>query len=92
MTQHNNEFQQGIVLLDALTGSFRARGTSLEAFCKANGYAGMNLRNAALGASTTSQAMTMLNHAIDAAGREFVLSVYRDRVGKHWEQIQRGAA
>lgn len=89
MTQQYPEFQQGLVLLDALIGSFRARGTSFEAFCKDRGYASMNLRNAALGASTTPQAMEMLEEAINAAGREIVLSVYRERVGRHWDQIQR---
>ena len=92
MARKLQEFQQGIILLDAMVGAFRARGTTFEAFCKANGYASMNLRNAALGGSQTPHAMKMLNAALDAAGRDFVLSVYRERVGQHWAQLQAGAA
>lgn len=91
MTQKNPEFQPGMILLDVLVGAFRARGTSFEAWCKSKGYASMNLRNATLGGSRTPMGLKMLDEAIDAAGRDFVLSVYRDRVGEHWAQLQKGA-
>ncbi len=92
MARKPPEFQQGLILLDALIGAFRARGTTFEAFCKSRGYSSMNLRNAALGGSQTPQAMEMLNAAIDDAGRDIVMAVYRERVGKHWAQLHKGAA
>ena len=92
MSRKNAEFQPGLILLDVLSGAFRARGTTFEGWCKDNGLGTMNLRNAALGGSKSDMAKKTLEKAIDAAGREFVLKVYRDRVVEHAAQLQRGAA
>lgn len=92
MARKTPEFQPGLILLDVLVGAFRARGTSFEAWCKSKGISSMNLRNAALGGSRTPAGLRMLDDAINAAGRDFVLQVYRDRVGEHWAQLQKGAA
>ncbi len=92
MARKPPEFQPGLILLDVLVGAFRARGTSFESWCKSKGYSSMNLRNATLGGSRTPHALMMLDEALDAAGRDFVLSVYRDRVGEHWAELQKGAA
>lgn len=87
MTRKAPEFQPGLILLDVLSGAFRARGTTLEGWCKDQGLSGMNMRNAALGASKSELAKKWLEKAIEAAGREFVLKVYRDRVVEHAMQL-----
>lgn len=92
MSRKPAEFQQGLILLDVLSGAFRAHGTTFEGWCKEHGLSTMNVRNAALGGSKTDQAKVLLDRAIEAAGREFVLKVYRDRVVEHAAQLQKGAA
>lgn len=92
MSRKPPEFQPSLILLDVLTGAFRARGTTFEGWCKANGLTPMNVRNAALGSSRTDLAKKLLEQAIDAAGRDFVTKVYRDRMIEHAAQLQKGAA
>lgn len=92
MSRKTAEFQPSLILLDVLAGAFRARGTTFEGWCKANGLVPMNVRNAALGSSRTEAAKMVLERAIDAAGRDFVTRAYRDRVIEHAVQLQRGAA
>ena len=92
MSRKTPEFQPSLILLDVLTGAFRARGTTFEGWCKENGLVPMNVRNAALGSSRTDAARGVLERAIDAAGRDFVAQVYRDRVIEHAHQLQQGAA
>ena len=92
MSRKPPEFQPGLILLDVLSGAFRARGTTFEGWCKANDLGTMNVRNAALGGSKSELAKKALEKAIDAAGREFVMKVYRDRVIEHAAQLQKGAA
>lgn len=92
MARKHPEFQPGLILLDVLSGAFRARGTTLEGWCKANGQSGMNARGAALGISKSEQAKKLLESMVDAAGRDFVFQVYRDRIVEHAAQLQRGAA
>lgn len=92
MAQKTPDFQPGLILLDVLVGAFRAKGTSFEAWCKSKRYSSMNVRNAALGGSRTPTVRKMLDEAIEAAGRDFVMTAYRQRVGEHWAQLQKGAA
>lgn len=92
MSRKMLEFQPGLILLDVLAGAFRASGTTFEGWCKDNGLSGMNVRNAALGQSRSDAAKKALEKAIDAAGREVVLKVYRDRVLAHAAELQKGAA
>lgn len=92
MSRKPQEFQPGLILLDVLSGAFRARGTTFEGWCNENGLSTMNVRNAALGGSKSDMAKKTLEKAIDAAGREFVTKVYRDRVVEHAAQLQKGAA
>lgn len=77
MARKHPEFQPSLILLDVLSGAFRTRGTTLEGWCKDNGYSGMNARGAALGVSKSEAAKKLLETMIDAAGRDFVLKVYR---------------
>ena len=86
------EFQPGLILLDVLSGAFRASGTTFDGWCRANGFSTMNVRNAALGGSKTEAAKKLLDKAIEAAGRDFVFKVYRDRVVDHAAQLQKVAA
>jgi hypothetical protein len=92
MARKNPEFQPSLILLDVLSGAFRARGTTLEGWCKASGFSGMNARGAALGISKSDEAKKLLELMIDAAGRDFVFQIYRDRVVEHAAQLQKGAA
>lgn len=92
MARKPPEFQSGLMLHEVISGAFRARGTSFEAWCKENGLTPLNVRNAAFGVSRTEAARRNLDRAIDAAGREFVLKVYRDRVIEHGAELQKGAA
>jgi len=57
-----------------------------------NGYIGMNARGAALGVSKSEAAKKLLEQMVEAAGRDFVLKVYRERVIEHAAQLQKGAA
>ncbi len=92
MTRKPLEFQPSLILLDVLIGAFRARGTTFEAWCKENNVTTMNVRNAALGGSQSPMAVKVLEKTIDAAGREFVLKMYRDRMLEHAALLQKGAA
>ena len=92
MARKPPEFQPGLVLHEVISGAFRARGTSLEAWCKENGLTPMNVRNAAFGVSRTDAAKTTLDRVMDAAGREFILKIYRDRMLEHCAQLQKGVA
>lgn len=92
MARKHPEFQPGLILLDVLSGAFRARGTTFEGWCKERGLSTMNARNAALGASKSDLAKKTLEQLIEGAGRDFVLKVYRDRVIEHAAQLQKGAA
>jgi hypothetical protein len=92
MSRKTPDFQPSLILLDVLTGAFRASGTTFEGWCKDNGLSPMNVRNAALGQSRSDSAKKVLEQAIDAAGREFVLKIYRDRVLDHAAQLRKGAA
>ena len=92
MTRTKLEFQPSLILLDVLGGAFRARGTTMDGWCKENQLNVMNLRNAALGGSSTDLAKKTLERAIDAAGRDFVSKFYRDRVLEHAAQLTKGAA
>lgn len=92
MARKQTEFQPGLILLDVLSGAFRARGTTLEGWCKANGLSGMNARGAALGTSKSEQAKKLLEQMVEAAGSDFVFQAYRDRVVEHAAQLQKGAA
>ena len=90
MTRKPPEFQPSLILLDVLIGAFRAGGTTFEAWCKENGVTAMNVRNAALGGSQSEMAKTCLEKAINAAGREIVFKVYRDRMLEHAAQLKHG--
>ena len=92
MSRKHPEFQPGLILLDVLTGAFRASGSTFETWCKENGLSSMNVRNAALGQSRSEAAKKALDKAIEAAGRDFILKVYRDRVLAHAAELQKGAA
>lgn len=91
MARKQPEFQPGLILHEVISGALRAQGTSLEAWSKENGLTPMNVRNASFGVSRTDEARRVLNMAIDAAGRDFILKVYRDRMVEHTAQLQKGA-
>ena len=66
MSQKTPDFQPGLILLDVLTGAFRASGTTLEGWSRANGLSPMNVRSAALcGIEPTH--MSMLAFALAGA-------------------------
>lgn len=80
MSRKPPEYQPGLILLDALVGAFRAHGTTFEAWCRETKVPPMTLRIAALGGSQSETSRRYLERAIDAAGRDFVLKVYRSRL------------
>lgn len=92
MSRKPPEFQPGLILFDALMGVFRATGRTFDGWCKENRLSPMYVRNAALGASQADGARKALEQAIDAAGRDIVMKVYRERVTEHVAQLQKGAA
>ena len=92
MTRTPPEFQPGAMLHEVIVGAFRARGLTLEGWCKENGLTPMNARNATFGQSRGEIGRRNLDLIIEAAGRDFVRDAYQRRLADHLAALKRGAA
>lgn len=91
MARKQPEFQPELILHEVISGAFRARGASLEARSTENGFTPMNVRNASFGVSRSDETRRVLDLVIDAAGREFVLKIYRDRLLEYSAELKKRA-
>ena len=92
MTRKPPEFQPGAMLHEVIVGTFRARSTTLDGWCKDNGVTPGIARNATFGQSRGPGGSALLERIIDAAGREFVRDAYTRRMNEHLSQLNQGAA
>lgn len=90
MAPDSKEFQPGAILHEVIVGAFRARGTTFEGWCNANGLSTANGRNATFGQTRGKVGQANLEKIIDAAGREFVRDAYRRRIAEHFGEIMGG--
>ena len=92
MPQTHMKFQQGLMLYEVDSGAFRAKGVSLEAWCRESGVIPNTARNALLGSSSGPSAKLLIQRMADEAGREVVELAYRKRVDMHAEYLKARAA
>ena len=85
----NEKFKPGHVLYEVVVGAFRASGTTFEVWCRENGVASNNARNALLGANVGPSGKRLLGKLVDAAGRDVVTVSYRTRMERHVAEIAR---
>ena len=92
MSRKPPEFQPGAILHEVIVGAFRARGLTLNEWCKENGIKPMAARNSTFGQARGEIGQKVLDRMIDAAGRDFVRDAYQRRVEEHRAQLNQGAA
>lgn len=81
------KFQPGLVLYEVVTGAFRTKGASLEAWSRENGLIPNTGRNALYGASSGAAAQRLVEKMVDAAGRDVVELAYRSRMDQHTRDL-----
>lgn len=69
--------QHGATLSRAIVAAFRAKGTSLTAWCTENDVHRENVRQAAFGVWSGKKGKELLDRVIDAAGRDMVEMICR---------------
>ena len=79
MPDHSEIIQPGRILSDVIVAAFRANGTTLTAWCVANGIHRENVRQAAFGIWGGEKGAALLDRVIDSAGRETVELLYTQR-------------
>lgn len=92
MSRNAPEFQPGAMLHEVIVGAFRAKGTTFEGWCQANGISPSNGRQATFGQSRGKVGRAVLDRIIDEAGREFIRDAYFRRLDEHHRQFRKGAA
>ena len=92
MAVKNKMFQPGAILHEVIAGTFRASGTSFEAWCKANGVHPSTAKNATYGQSAGDRGRELRQRIIEAAGRDVVEMAYRKRMIMEAEKLQGAAA
>ena len=83
-------YQPGAMLHDAIMGAFRAKGRTLEEWCKTNGVTPSVARNATFGQMRGKRGQEMLARLIEAAGAEVVKVGYETRLKQHAADIAKG--
>ena len=92
MSRKQVELQPGAILQDVIVGAFKANGSGFETWCRDNGINPSNARQATFGQSRGPAGKALLERMIDAAGRDFVVAAYTNRIVALAEQLKRGAA
>lgn len=92
MSQKPVELQPGAILQDVIVGAFKAHGLGFEAWCRENGINPSTVRQATFGQSRGPAGRALLKRVIDAAGRDFVVAAYTNRILALAEQLKKGAA
>lgn len=78
------------MLHSAIMGAFRARGTTFEAWCAAEGLKSTATRNVTHGQSHGPKGRKLLEKLIDDAGREIVQAAYEARLKEHYREVAAG--
>lgn len=86
------EFQPGAILHDAISGTFKAHGTSFDKWCRENGIRPSTARNATFGQSRGPAGKALLARIIEAAGPEFLRLAYSKRIQEYADAVKKGAA
>lgn len=77
------------MLHDAIMGAFRARGTTLNAWCVETGISLSAARNNTYGLSAGPKGRELLARIIDAAGADVVRLAYVARLKAHIAEIDK---
>ena len=81
------DIARGRALNDVLVGAFRASGTNMHAWCRANGIPHEHARMVAVGAWSGPKANALLTRLVNAAGRETVEFLYGQRIKAEAERL-----
>lgn len=92
MSAKRVEFQPGAILHDVVSGAFRMQGTTLEQWCRSAGLKPMSVRYAMYGVIRSDVGLAAIEKAVEAAGRDVVISAYTRRMAEHVAAFQRVAA
>lgn len=92
MNEQDLPYQPGAILHAAVLGAFKARGTSFEAWCAAEGIVPSAGRNATYGQSKGPTGRALLARMIEAAGPDVVRAAYLDRLKSHTADMKGGVA
>lgn len=87
MAEQGVEFQPGAILYGVIIFAFRARGTTLNQWCRENGVNLNRVRAAAFGQASGPGGRKLLSRIVEAAGRETVEAGYRLRVQEEAERL-----
>jgi len=88
MPQQQYDFQPGPVLHEAVMGGLRANGTTFSRWCRENGILQTVARQATFGQSRGENGQVILAKLIEAAGSDFVRTVYERRFLEHADKIR----
>ena len=88
----NKQFTPGLILHEAILGAFKARGSSLNQWCKANRVDPGNARYATFGQSAGPTGRRLLNRIIQSAGPELVEAAYTHRISEEFFKLKENAA
>ena len=89
MTDTPRDFQPGHILHNVVIGAFRARGTTFQEWCSANGISQANARNCTYGQSSGPKGRTLLGRIVDAAGRDTVNMLYSERMQAEAKRVSK---
>ena len=85
------KFQCGEALNHALLGAFRASGTNMHAWCRKNEIPHEHARMVAVGAWKGTKGDALLTRLVDAAGRETVEFLYKQRIEAEFKRVSEAA-
>jgi len=92
MTVNGNMFQPGVILHEVIAGALRSKGTSFDAWCKANDVHRTTARQATYGQSGGDRGKKLLQRMIDDAGPDVVALSYRTRIEAEAKSLEVVAA
>jgi hypothetical protein len=84
--------QPGRILHEAIGGAFKGRGLTFQAWCAEAGVNWSTVRNATYGQSGGDKGRALLARAIEAAGPELVLAIYRRKMDDEVARLRAAAA
>ncbi len=91
MALNISKYQPGVILREAIVGSFRANGDNLHAWCVRNDVNKAVVRNVSFGQTGGPKSKVLLAELIEAAGAETVSHIYERRMAQHAADLNKGA-
>lgn len=89
--QRYDSYEPGAVLHDAIVGTFRARGMSMDRWCRENDIPASIARHSTYGVSRSGKGRATLERIIDGAGRAMVMEFYKVRILEHAAKLEAAA-